>query len=102
MALSIDIRMCIAISWPDVHTPHCVQLEDLRTDIPPYVLTNSDAHADNSEYRIRLICNILTLKLTDEVVFGSFIPDASNMEHGLVPIMKMIDLGFAQRRATPK
>ncbi|KAK9772418.1 putative Protein kinase domain-containing protein [Seiridium cardinale] len=76
------VRMCVALAWPDAHDPNNIQLEALRNDVPTHAIENTDPNSGN-------------------MVFGSFVPDPSHVEHGIMPIMKMIDLGFVKRRETP-
>ncbi|KAK6084860.1 hypothetical protein SCUP234_03043 [Seiridium cupressi] len=76
------LLMCVALVWPDAHDPNKIQLEALRNDVPTHAIENTDPNSGN-------------------MVFGSFVPDTSDVEHGIMPIMKMIDLGFVKRRETP-
>ncbi|KAM0809645.1 putative Protein kinase domain-containing protein [Seiridium cardinale] len=76
------VRMACALAWPNAHDPSIPRVEDPLLHIPPYVLLNSDMHSGN-------------------LMFGPLAPDSSDIEHGLVPILKMIDLGLVRKRLTP-
>ncbi|KAK8008626.1 hypothetical protein PG991_011177 [Apiospora marii] len=75
------IRMHIALSWPTSYAAGNIKLETIEGDYPSYILYNSDIHSQN-------------------VMFGHFSSD-DLLEHEITPILKMIDLGGVEKRATP-
>ncbi|KAI0151476.1 hypothetical protein BJ166DRAFT_618143 [Pestalotiopsis sp. NC0098] len=76
------VRIGIACAWPDVHDPKRPRLEEMQKGIPKYFLLNEDCHAGN-------------------MVFGDLASPNTSLDHDLVPIMKMIDLGLVEKVPTP-
>lgn len=85
------IRQVIALAWPEAHDPTDIQIEPLQNLLPNFILVNWDMHAANSKQ----ISPYLVINNTDWVVMlDHFIPDILDLEHGLMPPVKMIDLGI--------
>ncbi|KAK6853300.1 hypothetical protein PG995_010112 [Apiospora arundinis] len=92
-------RMCMALAWPDSYASGDTRIEEVEEgNYPMYIITNPDLHDTNSELTpFLIITSFGPEKLL--LMFGDLAADGS-LEHQMVPILKMIDLGECQRERT--